>query len=215
MVYVYLTDIAELPDPKGQPELLELLTPDRRCKIEKQQQAEKRKQSLGAGLLIKEILTRHGVLSEFIRLGSRGKPEADGIFFNLSHSGELVVCAVSDCPVGCDVEKIKPIHERLIQRYFSEAECQHLGRFAESQRAEEFIRLWTLKESYMKMTGEGIYLPLKAFELCLGDKVTVCRNGEAQSCVFKEYEVPGYKFSVCSETSKFTDITQIDLQINN
>lgn len=85
-----------------------------------------------------------------------GKPylkEYPGIFFNISHCRKGIACAVCDCPVGIDIEEIQPgadILDRVLNR-----EERAAVEMSESP-ALEFTRLWTRKESILKLTGEGI-----------------------------------------------------------
>lgn len=90
---------------------------------------------------------------------SSGKPELKGsnLFFNISHCSGLVVCAVGGCPIGVDVEGDRRVTERLIRKVCSPGEQQYIR---ESDGKRRFLELWTLKESYLKMTGEGIRVPL-------------------------------------------------------
>ena len=55
----------------------------------KYRQIKDRKHSLGAGLLLKECLKEYGINIEEIRYGEHGKPEVDGIYFNISHISEF------------------------------------------------------------------------------------------------------------------------------
>lgn len=82
--------------------------------------------------------------------------------FSLSHSGELLLCAMGDAPCGLDVQA----HEfsngkravshlfRLAERYFHPAETERLKRSSTPER--DFFALWAAHESYVKYTGEGI-----------------------------------------------------------
>lgn len=88
--------------------------------------------------------------------GSNGKPYLCGhpdIFFSISHCSKGIACAVSDSPVGVDIEEIQ---------YDRDVACQVLnaGELAELERSEEpdvcFTVIWTRKESYLKLTGEGL-----------------------------------------------------------
>ncbi|MCM1185714.1 MAG: 4'-phosphopantetheinyl transferase superfamily protein [Lachnoclostridium sp.] len=91
--------------------------------------------------------------------GKRGKPYFRDIplFFNLSHSGDYVICVVSEHEVGVDIQKQKTVRERQISnRFFHEREREWLAGLSEKERTEAFFRLWTRKEAYGKMTGEGI-----------------------------------------------------------
>ena len=105
MVHLYAADIGSLPDPKEAPALLQELDIERKCRIMKYLKAEDRKRSLGAGLLLNGVLPRYGASPDAVRAGADGKPEVEGIFFNLSHSGSVVICATAEKEVGCDVEK--------------------------------------------------------------------------------------------------------------
>ena len=84
-----------------------------------------------------------------IFLTERGKPHfADTEpYFSLSHSHGVIFVAVSDAPIGADVELIdeKKRSVRLAERFFSD-----------NEKDEDFFTVWTRKEAYVKMTGEGI-----------------------------------------------------------
>lgn len=205
MVYIYAMDVTDLPDPKDFPGLLKDLPEGRKEKALKYRHEKDRRQSLGAGLLLKYVMELHGASQEEIHLVGNGKPEGKGICFNLSHSHNMVVCAVSAEEVGCDVEKIGAPPMKVVQRFFGENEIRHLEMFEKEEKVREFYRLWTMKESYMKMTGEGMRLALNRFEMMFEDRVRVCRDGRYQPCFVKEYEIPGYMLTVCAREDKFAE----------
>lgn len=209
MVHVFAMDITDLPDPLEYPELIEKLPENRKLKIMACMQPEARRQSLGAGLLLQSVLGKHEMTEFDITVGQYGKPEIEGIYFNVSHSKDMVVCAVSEHPVGCDIEKIATAPEKVAERFFSKGEADYLNQVMEEKKEEEFFRLWTMKESYVKMTGEGLRLPLNQFELCFGEDVSVRRDGAIQNCFLKEYEITGYKLTVCAEENAFQEEIEI------
>ena len=91
-----------------------------------------------------------------------GKPMIVGhpeIFFNLSHCKEAAICVVSNQPVGVDVESVRSFNESLVRYTMNEAEVKEIES-AEDQ-AVAFIRLWTMKESALKLIGTGISNELK------------------------------------------------------
>lgn len=204
-----MTNVTSLPDPREFPEIMNGLPEERKQKTLRYKQLNDRKQSLGAGLLLEKVLRIRGKSMETIRYGEHGKPEIDGIYFNLSHSHDIAVCAVSDKPVGCDVEKIEEVTKRIAERFFTENEIAYLERFEEEEKLNEFFRIWTMKESYMKMTGEGMSLGLKNFEFIFRDKVEVYRENNLCSCTIKEYEIPGYKLTVCAEETEFAELKHL------
>ena len=204
MVQVYIADITHLPDPKEHAELTYALPQERREKIMHFGQSQNRRQSLGAGLLLEQVLAEHGISANSVRIGKHGKPEVPGIHFNLSHSENLVVCAVSDKPVGCDVEKIKEVPHTLAERFFSEKEREYLSACSGEAYKEAFFRLWTMKESYAKMTGEGMSGTVDKVEIVLDEPIQILCGGQVQKCYIKEYRIDEYQISVCAEEEEFS-----------
>lgn len=204
MTNLYAIDIRALPDPKENPDLLDQLSGRRRSEVMKYLQADDRKRCMGAGILLFKILPLYGDSPEKITYGPEGKPQAENIQFNLSHSGNFVICAVGEKAVGCDIEKTGKEPEGVAERFFHQNEAQYLRKHQEPERSKMFFRLWTWKESYVKMTGEGLKLPLQEFEILPeGEKIRVRRRGELLSCRIKEYHVPGYQISVCAQEEAF------------
>jgi 4'-phosphopantetheinyl transferase len=105
--------------------------------------------------------------------GVRGKPSLTAPrvhptpWFNLSHSGDLAVVALSDSEVGVDVEMIRsvPKLDRLAKRFYSDAERRRLSQSAKGRREADFLAIWTAKEAYLKAVGSGVAMPLKAIEV--------------------------------------------------
>lgn len=103
--------------------------------------------------------------------GPKGKPVAlcDGrrlaLHFNLSHTGGLVAVAASPAhELGLDTEALgRRVNLAVADRYFFGAETDWLHALEPQRRAEGFLRLWTLKEAYIKATGRGLSQPLDEF----------------------------------------------------
>lgn len=203
MVKIYVSNISDLPDPKDHPEILKGLSKKRIEKTLRYRQVKDRKQSFGAGLLLKKCLFEYGIDMESIRYGENGKPEAKGIHFNISHSQDMVVCVVSNQPVGCDIENVDDLKEGIAERFFTDNEIRYLNTFSGDKKRDEFYRLWTMKESYMKMTGEGMSLALDKFEFIIESDVKVYRDGKLCTCNIREYEIQGYKLTVCAEEEEY------------
>jgi 4'-phosphopantetheinyl transferase len=106
--------------------------------------------------------------------GAQGKPDVvasqnpSRMRFNLSHSGELALFAVSlNLELGIDVEQIKPDFAGLeiATRFFSPEECAKLKALPPDARVDAFFNCWTRKEAYIKARGEGLSIPLDSFEV--------------------------------------------------
>ena len=141
-----------------------------------------------------------------IKTGENGKPyleEYPEIHFNLSHSGNMVFAVFSDREVGCDIEEIGKPQEKLAERFFCPEEYEHLMKIEdEHKRCEEFYRLWTLKESFMKVTGLGMKLPLDSFCFQLGERVEIRQHINKEEYDFQELEITDkkgtkYKAAIC------------------
>ena len=78
----------------------------------------------------------------------------DGPYFSISHCKQGIVVAVSETPIGIDIEAIRPLNEGLVQKAMNPQEQVQIAAAANPE--QEFIRLWTRKEAYVKMLGTGI-----------------------------------------------------------
>ena len=100
---------------------------------------------------IKKSLFLYSGKSDFeIKKTQNGKPYTNGLFFSLSHTDGLTVCAVSDKNIGIDAEKIRPVKngERIIKRF--------LGKCEKNLTDKAFLCNWTQFESRVKFFGEKI-----------------------------------------------------------
>ena len=79
---------------------------------------------------------------------------AVGPYFSISHCKQGIAVAVSETPIGIDIETIRPLNEGLVRKTMNDVEQTHI--FSSSHPETEFIRLWTQKEAYVKMQGTGI-----------------------------------------------------------
>lgn len=106
-------------------------------------------------------------------LGAHGKPAARvgdapaPLSFNLSHTAGMVGVAATaepDREVGFDLENLtRDIDLKVAHRYFTPQEVSWLAALPKAERPRGFLRLWTLKEAFIKATGKGLTQNLASF----------------------------------------------------
>ena len=181
------------------------LSDQRNARLHRMQNARAKRLCLGAGLLLDAALREYGFRERTapIRRGLFGKPYLagdTGIHFNLSHSGEKVICALSDHPVGADVQQVEPEPRlRLARRFFLPGEVDYIRSHPDrTAQAAAFFRLWALKESVLKFTGQGLHL-LTEFEFQLDDRPVLRRGRLSDRLQFWEDASPDYQIALCSD----------------
>ncbi|MBF2057914.1 MAG: 4'-phosphopantetheinyl transferase superfamily protein [Cyanobacterium sp. T60_A2020_053] len=99
----------------------------------------------------------------------KGKPflTNSALNFNLSHTEDMVIYAISEKIIGIDIEKNDKIlkHEELAERFFCPSEYQLIKQINQDKKAELFYQFWTAKEAFLKATGEGLSGGLNTMEL--------------------------------------------------
>ena len=138
---------------------LPLLSDQRREQTLKFRHELGRKTCAAAYLLLCEGLQREYGITErpLFDYGEHGKPFIVGhpdIHFNISHCREAVLVAVSDRPVGADVECIREYKDSLVRYTMNDAEIARIEQSDHPDRT--FIHLWTMKEAKLKLSGRGI-----------------------------------------------------------
>ena len=136
-------------------------------------------------LLTRAVKTVWGMdsLPEIVR-AEGGKPyfkEFPERHFNLSHSGQFALCALSDAPVGADIEAVRPRKEGLPAYTFRGNDYERWLTLGGDWEA--FYTLWTEVESVIKYTGEG----LKAYR----------RAQLPDGCVRTNLSGDGWRAAVC------------------
>ena len=149
-------------------EMLPTVSEDRRARVERV-----RTDSVKAELLAAELVrdyalkTVFGIENAEIEKNEFEKPYLKGEkekFFNISHGGNIVACTVSDVECGLDIECFEKPHDlmNIAGRFFSTLEQNAI--MMSSNPTEAFCRLWTIRESYVKMRGTGFNMGLKALK---------------------------------------------------
>ena len=191
-VICWYWDVSLLADPglfsKG---MSALPWAERREKVMRFRYEKDRRLCLGAGLLAAWALRRAGADNLSMTMGKYGKPGLKmhpGIHFNLSHGGNLVVCAVSDVPVGIDVETGHRYDPGVTARCFQPDEIALIKNAPDPDKA--FTRMWVRKESLLKRMGTGLSCPPASVSVLPGK---AAKDGSA----FSEWERQGHMICVC------------------
>ncbi|MBP0979528.1 MAG: 4'-phosphopantetheinyl transferase superfamily protein [Oscillospiraceae bacterium] len=167
-----------------------------------------KKQSLVAWSFIIKYLESQNLDSKYLfKKNKHGKPFLinNQLYFNISHSHEKVVVAVSSSEVGVDIEKISNRNLKIIDRYFTKKEKDFI--FLDNNNIKiinRFYIVWTLKESYLKFKGVGLTLKLNSFEFDFNNlekiKLILENNkGEDKSLYFRYIDLDNYILSCCGK----------------
>ena len=127
-----------------------------------------------------------GIAEPVFRTSENGKPylAENPIYFNLSHSGEVTAIALSKSEVGLDIQLRDGTPRPALSRRLSPAE-----------REEDFFKVWTAKEAYIKYRGGTLAKMLPALEFKAG---TLYENGTPAPAALFFAEIGGYALCVCS-----------------
>ena len=216
-VFLYAADVTCLQNKALFEKAYRSVGSQRQKKVDAKKFQKDKLLSLGAGVLLKKALTENGIRYERAVFAEEpnGRPYIAGnsVYFNLSHSGTKVLCAVSPVPVGCDVEQIDHFDDTIVKRFFHEKEASAIfSSQSEEQKRERFYRIWTLKESFLKATGQGFSLPLNQFCITLWDPIVIEQEYSEEEFHFKEFDLgDGYRYACCSVCENIGDLKIVRL----
>lgn len=172
--------------------LMELLPPARRERLARLKVRKKQEEALCAyGLLAWALRQKLGWQSlPEICLTERGKPffsEFPAVHFNVSHTEGAVLAGVSEAPIGVDLEKIRPVSQRMWKQFSTDT-------------AEAFFELWVRREARGKCSGQGIG-PMLRQEPPMG--------ADERYCFFEPF--PGYVAGVAGSKLNERPVCQVVL----
>ena len=135
---------------------------DKKEKISRFRFEEDRKRSILGDMLAREMIAKKCEVSPdsiVFKIIENGKPYVEnlGIHFNISHSGDYVICAVSESEIGIDIEKIKEVKDGLTEYICTEEEKNYIASCKDKEKKQRrFFEIWTAKEAYFKFLGTGL-----------------------------------------------------------
>ena len=190
---LYIAGIDEIPND----DFTETISEYRLKKAKNYKNEADRKLSILSSLLLNKALKKHDLSERDMKytFNAYGKPyfaNAEDLHFSISHSGEYAMVVLSDKEIGCDIQQIKDINLSIADRFFTAEERKYV------KCTENFFRIWTLKESFIKAIGKGLALPLNSFSIkgLDSDKPYCEYNRELYE--FKEFDkMTGYCIAVC------------------
>ena len=193
------------PD-RDAPELHEgLLSVYRREKLAALKAPRVRSESVFSELLLRFALLDSGFSANTplaIEAGEHGKPFlADGkCFFSISHSAGALLCALSDRELGADLQLTTKVKPQLMDRFCADDERDYVLSVKDADEA--FTEIWTKKESWCKLSGFGLALPLSSFSV-LDEKI---------ASLMRHRRAGEYHVSVCGEAARAEEIEWIEVR---
>ncbi len=164
--------------------------------------------SMGGELLARAIIRENlGLENKNINFGKTfyGKPfliNSADFYFNVSHSGEFVICVFADTETGCDCELIDPAAGlENIKIVYTNREYELIHSLNDSDKIKLSYNIWTLKESYLKCAGIGLNEEPASVEIsfnnCYNDPV-IMKNGRQLDYILNlNNGIKGYSMAVC------------------
>ncbi|TCN25189.1 4'-phosphopantetheinyl transferase family protein [Mesobacillus foraminis] len=223
MIEIYKMKLPDFQD-LNTVKLLSYVSAERVEKILRLFKNEDKSRALMSELLIRSIIVKKFAVNNeqiLIHRNAYGKPYISlgrDFHYNISHSGEWVLCAISHAEIGIDIEEIRPIEYMEIAReFFSMKENDLLKGLTGPARLECFFELWTLKEAYIKAVGKGMGISLSSFTMSKndsGDYICELFNYKPQNYQFQVMKISdSYIGAVCSSLPfKLADITSVDFR---
>lgn len=193
---------------------------EKQKKIERLIREKDRERALVSELLIRYLsCLKLGLQNEDLRFDANefGKPflvNRPEFYYNITHSGDWVVIALSKSEVGIDIERIRKIDLDIAKKYFTDQEYLDINSRTGKEKREYFFDIWTLKESYVKALGQGLTISLKSFSFRLTrDAIVFDPAKPGDHYQFKTYDLdPAYKLAMCIKSGSFPGhIARLDL----
>lgn len=144
------------------------LSETRKARVDRYKRQDDKKRSLAGEILVNKLLDEKFDTKAILNVAENGCPFLSDSKYSVSiaHCNDVAVCAVSETPVGIDVEQIKEISYCLIDRVCVEDELNYVLQEAGINKSDRkikdrdvlkrFFEIWTGKEAWFKKIGTGI-----------------------------------------------------------
>ena len=203
MTQIFLSEIDTLMNEEAILSYFPFLSHIRQEKILRLRSESDRTQSIMTELLLRKVAGDFlQIRGEEITLceAASGKPYFPFFpeyHFSLSHTEGAVLVAVSDQPIGADIEHSRFVEEAVFDRVLTRSERKAMLLHSAGAKAS-FLEIWTRKEAYLKWTGEGLFVSL--------DKIDTTKS--YKDGLFFTSSFHGYTFSLFGNISEEETIIQ-------
>lgn len=211
MTYMYYVKTVEKMEETEFNFLLSRISEPRRLNAIKKKRISDQIQAIITELLVKYILQEIYKINttelKFFK-GKYGKPFVNlPIQFNISHSGNIIIAAFSETSeIGIDIEQVKQIPIEIFKPIFLKEEYKYIQNQPEKQRLNIFYKFWTLKESYIKYLGTGLYRDMNTFGFTLNSTINLKELIEPSyinEIQFITGNIENYKYSLCCKKKEY------------
>ncbi|KAH9624936.1 hypothetical protein KSS87_008716 [Heliosperma pusillum] len=230
---------------------LDILSPSEKQNVLSLGEAEHKKRALLARALVRATIARYQTSTHIdprslqFKKNAHGKPEVDWqpspdwspppLHFNISHTSSLIACGISTySPIGIDVEeKTRTLKNNVIslaRRFFCPDEVEILAKILDPEvQRLSFLKLWTLKEAYVKALGRGFSgAPFNTFRIHMEpptDRISDTADSKVCGIDVKSSEYPNkwnfalleladsHYAAVCTENSEDSKLTPLSLRV--
>jgi len=179
-IHLWFAFPQQISEPKLLNEYAQLLNPEEKQRWQQFRFPKHQHQYLITRALVRTTLANYANLQpQKLQFSANkyGKPKlkhvSTPLFFNLSNTDTLIVCAISQQQqIGVDVESIqhKTSSVDIAHRFFAAQEYQDLIALPQQDQRQRFFQFWTLKEAFIKAKGMGLSLPLDKFAFSIMPK---------------------------------------------
>ncbi len=140
-----------------------LMSDEKKQRVERFRFEDGKKRTVFGEMLARKMISSARKTNEekiVFKAGKNGKPytKSVDIHFNISHSDELILCAVNDTPIGVDIEKVREINPSVIKYTCNKDELEYVyeNGISKEESLRRFFEIWTFKEATFKYKGTGL-----------------------------------------------------------
>lgn len=213
---VYAVSIDKIPAQRDLRMLMDSIDPEHLVRIRRFRRQEDLLRSLYGEILVRHVFRGMGYPDVRIFRSAKGKPFCPDIpqwKFSISHGGAWVAVSVSPFETGVDLEEIRGDYRDVYETVLTEGELRLLRQTAAPLQTKEFLRMWTVKEAWLKRTGDGLYRDPKEIDTTALETAADSLQEETENPVRAEtleFE-PGYVLSVCGKAPVDPQVRRIKL----